>query len=196
LKTHVLFKASLGMKNLFGLIPNKKKIIFHPFLEDILVDLAAFYNPRLTIIDGSYGMEGRGPIDGIMRKCGVLIFGSNVVATDVIAAKYMGFKPSDIRYLKLAMRRFSIKERDIFLTGDTELLDNLQPFKTISRMNFQLIRSGLLLSRLGSRVARFGEFLTFSGDALSFVDKESRRHKLPYRDIIQFATNMITKIDV
>jgi uncharacterized protein (DUF362 family) len=196
LKTHVLFKASLGMKNLFGLIPSKKRIVLHPFLDDILVDLAQFYNPHLTIIDGSYGMEGRGPIDGITRKCGALIFGNNVVATDMIAAKYMGFKPSDIHYLKLAMMRFCIKEKDIILTGDAGLLDNPQLFKTISQTNFKLIRSGLLLSRLGSRVTKFGEFVTLSGDALSFVDKESRRRKLPYRDIIQLARNMITKIDV
>jgi uncharacterized protein (DUF362 family) len=46
LKTHVLYKASLGMKNLFGLVPVKKKMVFHAFLDDILVDLARYNNRR------------------------------------------------------------------------------------------------------------------------------------------------------
>jgi hypothetical protein len=141
-------------------------------------------------------MEGRGPTDGIMRKCGALIFGNNVVATDVIAAKYMGFKPKEIRYLRLAMQSFSIKEKDIVLKGDTKLLNNPQPFKCISQSSYKLIRSGLQLSRLGSRVAQFGEFLTFAGDAWSFVDKDVRKRKLPIRDLIPIAANMLTKIDV
>ena len=196
LKTHVLFRASLGMKNLFGLIPQKKKIVLHPFLDDILVDLAQFYNPYLTIIDGSCGMEGRGPTDGIARKGGAIIVGNNVVATDIIAAKCMGFKPKDIPYLKLAMNMFSIKEKDIILVGDAKLLQNSRPFKSINKTNYKLIRTGLLLSRLGSRITRFGEFLTLAGDALSFVDKGTLRRKLPIRDLIPLATNMLTKIDV
>lgn len=196
LKTHSLFKASLGMKNLFGLIPRKRKVALHPFLDAILVDLARFYNPRLTIIDGSYGMEGRGPIDGVPRKCRALIVGNNVVAADIIAARFMGFKPTDVPYLKLAMDSFSMKEKDIVLAGDTQLLQNPRPFKSINRTNYRLIRSGLLLSRLGSRVTRFGEFMTLSGDALSLVDEDTRRRKLPYRDILSFARNMLAKIDV
>jgi uncharacterized protein (DUF362 family) len=196
LKTHVLFKASLGMKNLFGLIPRKRKVVLHPFLDGILVDLARFYNPRLTIIDGSYGMEGRGPVYGVTRKAGAIIVGNNVVATDIIAASFMGFKPRDVPYLRLAMNTFSIKERDVAPVGDVGLLKNPQPFKSVNGINYRLIRSGLLLSRLGSRVTRFGEFVTLSGDALSFVDRDTRRRKLPYRDILSFAGNMVAKIDV
>ncbi len=194
LKTHVLFRASLGMKNLFGLVPQKKKITLHPFLDDILVDLARFYNPYLTIVDGSCGMEGRGPTDGVTRKGGAVIFGDNVVATDMIAARCMGLKPSEIRHLKLAMNSFSVKEKDIILAGT--LPTNPCTYKFISKTNYKLIRTGLLLSKLGTRITKFGEFLTFAGDALSFVDKGTRKQKLPIRDLLPLATSMLTKIDM
>jgi uncharacterized protein (DUF362 family) len=47
-------------------------------------------------------MEGNGPIQGDTKACGVLIFGSDLVAVDATAARVMTLNPRKVRYLETA----------------------------------------------------------------------------------------------
>ena len=67
LKTHVLMSMTGAVKNLFGLLPGLSKVGYHathPSQEqfaDVLLDLAEYVRPRLSIMDGVLAMEGDGP---------------------------------------------------------------------------------------------------------------------------------------
>ena len=62
LKTHVLMSMTGAVKNLFGLLPGLSKVGYHathPSQEqfaDVLLDLAEYVRPRLSIMDGVLAM--------------------------------------------------------------------------------------------------------------------------------------------
>jgi uncharacterized protein (DUF362 family)/NAD-dependent dihydropyrimidine dehydrogenase PreA subunit len=94
LKTHNLTQVSLGIKNMLGCVVGSDKPRVHiAGLSENLVALAELLNPPLTIIDGIVGMEGDGPVAGVPIVAKVLVAGTNVLATDMIASKIMGFDP-------------------------------------------------------------------------------------------------------
>ncbi len=54
-----------------------------------------------AVIDGVYGMEANGPVDGTMVKMGLMLAGSDPVAVDAVCATLMGIDPADIGYLSM-----------------------------------------------------------------------------------------------
>lgn len=98
MKSHHLCGVTLSIKNLFGLPPNKiygcPRISLHSAirLPPILADLTQLFTPEICVIDGILSanyMEWSGdPV-----STGVLIAGNNPVATDSVAARFMGVDP-------------------------------------------------------------------------------------------------------
>ena len=105
MKTHMCTAVTLGMKVMFGILPERKKSRYHPKLDHIIVDVVSALTPRLTIIDGTVGMEGEGPFKGEPLELGLVIAGNNVVSTDACAAAVMGIDPSSIDHLRLASEK-------------------------------------------------------------------------------------------
>jgi len=100
LKTHMSTGVTLGMKNMFGLLPDKLKMKYHAKgMGKVIVDINTVLKPKLTVIDGFVGMEGRGPADGTPIKMDVIIAGTDVVATDSTACRIMGIDPHEIKHL-------------------------------------------------------------------------------------------------
>lgn len=58
----------------------------------------------LSIIDGIIAGEGNGPMEADAKACGVLIAGTNPVATDLVATKLMGFHWKKIPTITQAFR--------------------------------------------------------------------------------------------
>ena len=101
LKTHNETKVTLGLKNMFGLLPDKLKFKFHVMgIEKVIVDVNSIVRPALTIIDGFFAMEGNGPVNGTPVKMDLVIAGKDPVATDAVASKIMGFNPSLIYHIR------------------------------------------------------------------------------------------------
>jgi len=105
MKTHICTAVTLGMKAMFGILPERKKSRYHPKLDHVIVDVVSALTPRLTIIDGTTGMEGEGPFKGTPLELGLIIAGNNVVSTDACAAAVMGINPSSIDHLRLASEK-------------------------------------------------------------------------------------------
>jgi uncharacterized protein (DUF362 family) len=106
LKTHMATKVTLGMKNMFGLLPDKFKGKFHMNgISKVVVDINTVIKPALTVIDGFVAMEGRGPSDGDPVKMDLIIAGKDVVATDATAARIMGFDPKEISHIRTAAEK-------------------------------------------------------------------------------------------
>jgi uncharacterized protein (DUF362 family)/Pyruvate/2-oxoacid:ferredoxin oxidoreductase delta subunit len=110
MKTHSLAHVTLGIKNLYGVIPGGLKQRLHnkaggDKFSEILVDIYQNIKPELNILDGVWGMDGHGPSTGSPQKAGYILASENTVALDIAGASLMDFKPSKIPAICLAVRR-------------------------------------------------------------------------------------------
>jgi uncharacterized protein (DUF362 family) len=118
LKTHTSTKVTLGMKNMFGLLPDKFKGKYHAKgISKVIVDINTVLKPTLTVIDGFVGMEGPGPTGGTPVKMDLIIAGKDVVATDATAARIMGFEPAEIPHIRKAFEKGLGNIDDIEILG-------------------------------------------------------------------------------
>jgi uncharacterized protein (DUF362 family) len=103
LKTHTETGVTLGMKNMFGLLPDKFKAKYHlRGMHNVVVDVSTVLRPAVTVIDGFVGMEGRGPVRGTPVRMDLILAGTDPVATDATACRVMGIDPHEIRYIQRA----------------------------------------------------------------------------------------------
>jgi uncharacterized protein (DUF362 family) len=124
LKTHVDTDVTLGMKNMFGLLPEKFKGKYHlKGISKVVVDINAVLHPAVTVIDGFVGMEGNGPIDGTPVPMNLIIAGTDPVATDATAARIMGFNPYEITHIRKAHEK-GIGKSEAVILG--EKIENVQ----------------------------------------------------------------------
>jgi uncharacterized protein (DUF362 family) len=94
---------SVGMKNLFGLVPDKTKMHFHRDIDEVLVELLRIFKPSLTIVDATTAYLG--PYwDYKPLNLGLIVAGRDVVAVDTVCCKIMGINPWRIKHLVLASK--------------------------------------------------------------------------------------------
>lgn len=106
MKTHMATKVTLGMKNMFGLLPDKLKFKYHAMgISKVVVDINSVLKPHLTVVDGFMAMEGKGPTDGSPVKMDLVVAGQDPVATDATCARIMGFDPHEISHIRGAAQK-------------------------------------------------------------------------------------------
>jgi uncharacterized protein (DUF362 family) len=121
LKTHSETGVSLGMKNMFGLLPDKLKFKYHlKNISKVVVDINTVLKSRLTVIDGFYALEGPGPTNGTPVKMDLIIAGKDPVATDATGCRVMGINPEEIYHIRRAHEKSlgEIDEAKIELVGN------------------------------------------------------------------------------
>jgi len=129
MKTHMATKVTLGMKNMFGLLPDKFKAKYHAKgISKVIVDINTVIKPHLTVIDGFVAMEGKGPVDGSPVKMDLVIAGKDAVATDATAARAMGIDPHEISHIRTAHQKGLGNIDNIEIVG-TKLDDVKREFK-------------------------------------------------------------------
>jgi len=90
-----------GIKNLFGLLPDVDKRVFHSRLDDVLLDLLVSFRPDLTVMDLTEIVIGERKA-GEVRKVNGVVVGRDPVAVDAFCAGLFGFDPMTIPYLRRA----------------------------------------------------------------------------------------------
>ncbi|HIE19381.1 TPA: DUF362 domain-containing protein, partial [Candidatus Bathyarchaeota archaeon] len=106
MKTHEETVVTLGMKNMFGLLPEKQKSKFHSLgISKVIVDINTVLRSKLTVIDGFYALEGPGPIGGYPVKMDLIIAGRDPVATDATACRIMGIDPYRVYHIRRAYEK-------------------------------------------------------------------------------------------
>ncbi|MFH0896884.1 MAG: DUF362 domain-containing protein [Candidatus Bathyarchaeota archaeon] len=129
LKTHISTKVTLGMKNIFGLLPDKFKAKYHfKGISNVIVDINTVLRPRLTVIDGFVGMEGRGPTDGTPVQMDLIIAGEDPVATDATGCRVMGIDPHEVAHIRKAYEKKLGNIDDIEVIGE-KIKDVIYAFK-------------------------------------------------------------------
>ena len=106
LKTHVVSTMTLSMKNPMGILPRPDRRAMHTFgIDQCIVDMNLGLKPGLSIVDGSVGQDGDGPLYGDKADLQVLIAGRDSLAVDLACCQTVGIKPGDIPHLKLALEQ-------------------------------------------------------------------------------------------
>lgn len=117
LKTHVMMRLTLGVKNMFGCVIGLEKTQWHlragidrDLFARLLVQICLAVNPAVTLIDGILGLEGQGPgKGGTPRHIGILAAGTDPVALDFAIARMVGCSPDSLptHQAALGLKRFS-----------------------------------------------------------------------------------------
>lgn len=132
-KCHHISGATLGIKNLVGVLrplgknnvkdyiheewtysdmpKNKAKELF----ERRLIDLLRVKHIDLTVLDGTYGLQGYESGKEVV-KTRFLVASDDVIAADMLSARVIGFGPDDIYHIKLAQQ--VLGSRRLIVAGD------------------------------------------------------------------------------
>ncbi len=111
LKSHNFMRFTGAVKNLFGVVPGMTKIGYHLKLQtverfaDMLLDLASFVRPALTVMDGVVGMDGDGPSGGNPFAASVILASTDPLALDVAALSVVGHEPLGVPTVAAAVRQ-------------------------------------------------------------------------------------------
>ncbi len=106
-KHHGLCRATLGMKNLMGVMGGERNR-FHQDLNNTLVDLAVFLKPTLVVMDAVRVLTANGPVGGNLadvKRRDTVAASTDQVAIDAFGATLLGLKPQDIGYVVEAHAR-------------------------------------------------------------------------------------------
>lgn len=106
-KHHSLCQATLGLKNIMGVIGGNRGQIHNHFNQKI-VDLNTVVRPQLTIIDAVRILLRNGPQGGSLndvKQMDTIIAGVDPVAVDAYGATLFDLKPDQLGFLKEAHSR-------------------------------------------------------------------------------------------
>jgi uncharacterized protein (DUF362 family) len=142
MKTHHWVGATLSMKNFFGLVPGAvygwpKNVLHWAGIHESIADIHRIVPRRFAVVDGIEGMEGNGPIQGELKRAGVLVAGRDLVAVDATCCRVMGIDPEKLLYLKLAETAGQTKEASVRQIGE-DLATVRNPFALLRE--FESIR--------------------------------------------------------
>lgn len=105
--THVLRSYDRGsvLKNLLGLIPDRKKVRFHKKLEATLLDAyEAVGGIDLAVLDGTRAYLGVAPGAKAISS-NIVLLGRDAVAVEAVGASLVGLKPEKMPVLRGAVKR-------------------------------------------------------------------------------------------
>jgi uncharacterized protein (DUF362 family) len=102
LKVHAMTTVTLSMKNLWGCYPDTMRCLHHKYLSRKLTLLTKVLNPKIVLIDGSYALNGHGPMYGEAVKSNLILAANNPVVADALGTVIMGFPISKIEHIIIA----------------------------------------------------------------------------------------------
>jgi len=106
-KTHSLSRLTMGMKNWLGAIGGSRNQL-HQNLDLAMLDLSAFFNPCLTVLDGYRILVRNGPQGGRLSDAKLykkVAAGVDYVAVDSIGATFFNIRPQDLHFLQIANQK-------------------------------------------------------------------------------------------
>ncbi len=104
LKRHSLTKATIGVKNLFGLLARESRRKVHSWgLEKAIYALGESIPSDLVIVDGSV-VTARA-VYGERQSLNLLVASKSVHATDIFCCQYLGLNYQDVQHLRRAVEK-------------------------------------------------------------------------------------------
>ncbi|MDW7760806.1 MAG: DUF362 domain-containing protein [Acidobacteriota bacterium] len=106
-KHHSLCRLTLGMKNWLGGIAGARNQL-HQDIDKAVVDLAAFFKPALTVLDGYRILIRNGPQGGRISDTELkktVAAGVDPVAVEAVGASLFDIDPKDLPFIKMGQDR-------------------------------------------------------------------------------------------
>jgi uncharacterized protein (DUF362 family) len=106
-KHHSLCKATLGMKNWFGVMGRGRNRL-HQDINRALAELGATFRPTLTVVDATRVLAANGPVGGSLadvRSVNAVAAGTDPVLCDAWGAAQLGLAPGSLPFIGEAERR-------------------------------------------------------------------------------------------
>ena len=125
MKTHDTLIVTLGLKNvLVGALSGThvQKVRIHCGYKAFNLSLASMaqsIGPDLTVIDGTVGMQGNGPVFGHPIESGVALASADRIAADIVGLQVMGFQLSQVGYLWYCAQIRDLGDDDIEVVSET-----------------------------------------------------------------------------
>ncbi len=158
IKTHSVTKFTGACKNLFGCLPATEKSVYHPYIHKVVHDLTIAINPDLSIVDGFYGMERNGPIQGEPVKGDFRVFSDNAVEADIYSCEAIGINSKDVIYLKTLLRTSSINK-----ASDIQYIEKYKKPQLFLRIMNTI---GIFIQRIGQAISNFGHRVHMSNNSV------------------------------
>lgn len=108
ISSHTLRRYARGsvIKNLFGLLPMRKKAVYHKNLEEVVLDLfKAVGGIDLAVIDGTAVFPSPAAKEDKRIPMNVFLVGRDAVAVDAVAFALMGKDPKKLKMVQLAKKQ-------------------------------------------------------------------------------------------
>jgi uncharacterized protein (DUF362 family) len=118
MKTHEFTLYGGAIKNLFGCIPNNRRIFLHPYLDMVLHDLMILLKPKFAVMDATVAMEGNGPNRGIPIPMELVLASKDLLAIDKISTEIMSINWTDIGHLRLINKYSRPEEVNTQIIGE------------------------------------------------------------------------------
>jgi uncharacterized protein (DUF362 family) len=101
-KHHMLTRATLGMKNWYGILGGRRNQL-HQRIDDSVAELAFLMKPTLTVMDATRLLMRNGPTGGSLadvKPGDALAVSQDPVAVDAWAAELLGAEPGELAWLQ------------------------------------------------------------------------------------------------
>jgi len=109
-KNHIFTIVTLGMKNLWGCIPDAYRMYYHYVLDPGIVSLYKELRPDFSIFDGLIALRGRGPMDGHPLEMNMVMVSGDVGTGEAAALDIMGVPLKRVRHLEIALAESLLPE--------------------------------------------------------------------------------------
>ena len=110
---------TMGLKNMFGMLTTRQKYHLHKHgMNNVIYDIVKTLPPHMSLIDGFYGKEGKGPWQGNPVKMDTIIASIDAVAADATAARCIGIDPMIIDHVRWLHEAGIGEMNDIQIVGD------------------------------------------------------------------------------
>ena len=111
LKLHPLTGLTCALKNQFGCIPVKRKVVFHKSINKAIALINKLVTPDLVLVDGIIS-KGKTP-----KRLNLIMAGYDPVAVDSIAAKIAGLNPKRIKHI-VESKNMGVGSTNVECVGD------------------------------------------------------------------------------
>jgi uncharacterized protein (DUF362 family) len=142
LKTHSMTGVTLGLKNVaVGLLAGRVYGFFkygapHQKIPEWITDMCSIFKINYTVVDGIWGMEGNGPLNGTPINMDLIVAGADPVAVDSVCTAIMGFDPKNIVHIMMAAQNgLGVADLGQITIEGEKIASVAKPFKVVPEEN-------------------------------------------------------------
>ncbi len=104
-KIHMNTMVSMTVKNLWGCIPEPDdRLRLHPYLSDVLHTIVTRLKETVGLIDGRYGLNRSGPMEGDVVDLNWLMVAASLYQADATCCDLMQIPVDHVAYMRQASR--------------------------------------------------------------------------------------------